>query len=144
VNRRELRILVLFLIGLGLILVGLYSIRALQAYREVRGHRPPPELLLEPPPRETDVELIRGWMTIPYIARMYDVPSGMLYEALEIPPHGHEEQNLRQLNEKYYPEERGLVEARVKARILEYQAQQANDKDIIVTPAIQATEPTGP
>jgi hypothetical protein len=144
VTRRELRILVLFLIGLGLILVGLYSIRTLHAYREVRGHRPPPDLLLEPPPRETDVELIRDWMTIPYIARMYDVPPGILYEALEIPPHGNEDENLRQLNEKYFPKERGLVETRVKASILEYQVQQVSGDNASVTPTSQATKPILP
>lgn len=143
-TRSKLRILVLFLIGIGLILVGLYSIRALHAYREVRGHRPPPDLLLEPPPRETDVELIRDWMTIPYIAKMYDVPPDVLYTALALSPEGNQDKNLRQLSRKYFPRERGLVEARIKASILEYQAQQVSGDEVIVTPAIQATEPILP
>ena len=83
-------------------------------------------------------------MTIPYIAKMYDVPPDVLYTALALSPEGNQDKNLRQLNRKYFPRERGLVEARIKASILEYQAQQVSGDEVIVTPAIQATEPILP
>jgi hypothetical protein len=42
-----------------------------------------------PPPRQTDVSTIAGWMTIPYVSRVYRVPEPELYDALGIAPQGH-------------------------------------------------------
>jgi hypothetical protein len=81
------RALVTTLIILGVMFVGFFGLRTLRAFKEFRGHRPPPpfgpaDFQQE---AETDVELIRDWMTIPYIARMYQVPPKILFEALDIP-----------------------------------------------------------
>ena len=128
-TRNRLRILVFSLIAVGLIVASLYGIRTFLALRDVRGHRPPPESLLEEQPRETDVELIRDWMTIPFIARMYYVPASVLYEALEISPDGNQEKSIQQLNDEYFSQEQGWVEATIKISILEYQAQHSPDED---------------
>jgi hypothetical protein len=47
-----------------------------------------------PPPRQTDVSAIAGWMTVPYIGRTYRVPPPELYRALGISPDGHRTSSL--------------------------------------------------
>ena len=133
-TRNRLRILVLSLIALGLIIAGLFGIRTFRAFMDVRGNRPPPDSLLEEQPIETDVELIRDWMTIPYIARMYHVPPPLLYKALEISPDGNQEKSLQQLNEEYFPQEQGWIKAKLKTSILEYQAQHDPDENVPPSP----------
>ncbi len=54
------------LIVLGLILVLFFGFRAVRSFLRIQFTS------LEP--GVTDVELIRGWMTIPYLATSYNVP----------------------------------------------------------------------
>lgn len=110
------RAIVVTLIGLGLIIVGFFGLRTARAFREFHGHRPPPPFATKP--YETDVDLIREWMTIPFISKMYRVPEHILFEALEIPEQGNQEKSLLQLNEKYYPQAEGIVMEKVKAALL--------------------------
>jgi hypothetical protein len=42
-------------------------------------------------------EVIRPWMTIPYVAHSYRIPPHVLYQALGIPPQPHDRRPLRQL-----------------------------------------------
>lgn len=59
---------------IGILIVGFFGLRALFALREFRRHGRPPSHLAESFARqETDVELIRDWMTVPYISRTYQV-----------------------------------------------------------------------
>lgn len=118
-NPRKLRILVLGLIAIGMITVALFGFRALHALREIRGHRSAPDIFMEAMPEITDVELIRDWMTIPFIARMYGIHPSILYEALDIAERGNGGKSLTQLNSEFYPAAPGFVEAKVKAVILE-------------------------
>ena len=50
--------------------------------------RPPP------PPRQTDVSAIAGWMTVPYVGRAYRVPPPELFGALGVSPEGHRTSTL--------------------------------------------------
>jgi hypothetical protein len=50
--------------------------------------RPPP------PPRQTDVSAIAGWMTVPYVGRAYRVPPPELFNALGVSPEGHRASTL--------------------------------------------------
>lgn len=115
------RALVIGLILVGLIIVGFFGLRMARAFREFRGHPPPPPFATEHV--ETDVSLIRDWMTIPFIAKMYHVPPQMLFKALDLPEHKNKEKSLKQLNEEYYPEAEGIVLEKVKATILAIQPQ---------------------
>lgn len=121
------RILVLGLVTAGILLAVFFGMRAAFAFREVRRHGPPPLSPFEAKnnqPAETDVELIREWMTIPYIARMYRVPPEILFEALSLPrSKAIGEKSLKQLNAEYFPQAEGFVMTTVKAAILEFQAQ---------------------
>ena len=108
------RVLVTTLIIFGVLIVGFFGLRTFHAFREFRGHRPPP---FENRPAETDVELIRDWMTIGFISHMYHTRPRMLYEALGIPPNGNEEKSLRQLNDEFFPDRANYVLTTVKAAI---------------------------
>lgn len=110
------RALVTILIGVGLIIVGIFGIRTVHAFRQFRSHHPPPPLKTEQP--ETDVEWIREWMTIPYIGRMYHVPARILFEALGITKNkSNEEKSLKQLNEQYFSKNPGAVLEIVKSAV---------------------------
>lgn len=111
------RTLIIALILLGALIIGVFGLRTVRAFREFRGHRPPPPFASEK--AETDVELIRNWMTIPFIGRMYHVQPPVIYEALDIPMNKNQDKSLKQLNEEYYPEANGFVETTVKAVVLE-------------------------
>ena len=113
VNQRSLTIA---LIVIGVVLVALFGIRAAHAFRRIHEGRFGPGK--PPPARETDVELIRDWMTIPYIAKAYGVPDRMLFNELEIPDVGNRHKNLHELNLDYYPDSDGIVLEKVKAAIL--------------------------
>jgi hypothetical protein len=115
------RFLTIGLILGGVLIVGLFGLRTFHAFREFRGHHPP-RPHLESQQSETDVELIRDWMTLPYISMTYGLPPNLLYETLRIPPDGIGKKSLRQLNREYYPDAPGTVLERVKTAILAYQA----------------------
>lgn len=92
--RQQLQhILTIALIVLGVVLVGGFGLRAFRDYQRFHSRGMPPG--------ETDVEKIRGWMTIPYIARTYGVPEPVLFDALNIPMPGNERYDLRSLASRY-------------------------------------------
>jgi hypothetical protein len=97
--------------------MAVFGLRFFHAFREFRGHRPPSFPPAGAPPAETDADLIREWMTIPYISTAYRLPPRLLYETLDIPPKGNEGKSLRQLNDEYYPQAPGIVIEKVKAAI---------------------------
>ena len=44
---------------------------------------------------EVAVETLRGWMTLPYIEKVYGVPQAQARAALGLPASGHDERSLR-------------------------------------------------
>jgi hypothetical protein len=112
------RAFVLGLILVGVLFVGFFGLRFFLAFREFRGHRPHP---FPPPgaePAETDVNLIRDWMTIGFVSHTYRTPPDLLYQALKIRPNGNEKKSLQQLNDEFFPDQPGYVLETVKAAIL--------------------------
>jgi len=108
--------LIIALIGLGVLIVGFFGLRTIHAFGEFRGHRPPhPPFGKEQP--VTDVELIRDWMTIPIIGRMYHVPPPVMFDALQIPHNGNDKKSLKQLNDEYFPNQSSHVLEVVKATV---------------------------
>jgi hypothetical protein len=105
-----------------------FGLRTVHAFRQFHGHRPPPPFATRPV--ETDVTLIRDWMTIPFIAKMYHVRPHILYEALDIPEQGNREKSLKQLNEEYFPEVEGIVLEKIKAAVLAALANQPRPEPI--------------
>lgn len=113
-SRRE-RLLIGGLIAIGLILVLFFGFRAARSYIRIQ------QTGLEP--GVTDVEAIRGWMTVPYIAQAYGLPQEYIFEQLGIPAEGNQKKGLGQLNREYAPGERGAMIEAVKAAIRQYQAE---------------------
>lgn len=103
------------IIFVGLAIVVFFGLRTARAFRQFHGHRPPPPFATKP--AEMDVNLIRDWMTVPFVSKMYDVPPSILFDALEIPEEGNHEKSLRRLNEEYYPQAKGIVLEKVKAAV---------------------------
>lgn len=133
----RLRTLVLGLILIGILFVGFFGMRALRSFGEFRRHRPPPPAAAEW--IEIDVGLIRDWMTIPFISKMYQVPANILFDALGIPANRNREKSLKQLNEEYFPQAEGIVLEKVRAAVLANRPRQIEDE----IPAVPIT-PTSP
>jgi hypothetical protein len=110
------------LILIGLIIVAFFGLRTARAFRQFHGHRPPPPFSTRDV--ETDVNLIRDWMTVPFISKMYRVRQPSLFEALDIPEQGNREKSLKRLNDEYFPEAKGIVLEKVKAAVLAALAEQ--------------------
>ncbi|HET7145312.1 MAG TPA: hypothetical protein VFI68_14930 [Anaerolineales bacterium] len=110
------RVLVVGLISLGILFTAFFGMRALHAFRRFNGHRPPP-----PNTVETDVELIRDWMTVPFVSRMYQIPDEIIFESLEISPKNNRDKSLMDLNQEFYPNTEGYVLDKVKTTILAHQ-----------------------
>lgn len=111
------RILIIGLIILGILFAGYFGMRSLLAVREFQKHAPPALPAMESRPLETDPDLIRDWMTLPYISVTYDLHPRVLYEVLDIPPQGNEEKSLQELNRKYFPDAPGIVLEIVRAAV---------------------------
>jgi len=112
------KILIIVLLILGILITVRFSLRAARSFMLLR-HRP------FPPPTETDVELIRGWMSIPYIAKVYSVPDKLLWESLGRPPLSLDEarrMSLLRLNQELFPGQQMEALKRVKQAILDFQA----------------------
>jgi hypothetical protein len=118
------RILVTGLTLFGCLLIFFFGLRAVHAFRKFGGTPPPQRPSGEV---ETDVERIRDWMTVPFIARMYGVPEETLFDALGIPEEGNRKKSLEELNKKYYPQSDGMVEEIIKTTILTHRPPPAPD-----------------
>jgi len=110
-RRDTLLSIILILVGLGLVLF--FGGRAIRAFRHVR----------QGPPRETNVELIQDWMTIPYISHVYKVPPDYIFDQLDIPGQENREKSIAELNDEYAAAEDGLILTQVKAIIQQFQAE---------------------
>jgi hypothetical protein len=136
----RVRTFIFVLIFIGGLIVGFFGLRTLHAFREFGGHRPPPPpSVAEAEGIETDVELIREWMTIPFISKMYHVPPNVLFDALGIPANKNQEKSLKRLNREYFPQADGIVVKKIKAAVLANQAQQMQQNPEIPTLPVRPT-----
>lgn len=141
----RIRTLIFVLIFIGGMIVGFFGLRALRAFREFDRHRPPPPPSAADAEREqieTDVNLIREWMTIPFISKMYHVPANVLFDALGIPANKNREKSLKRLNREYFPREDGIVLDKIKAAVLVNQPQQMQENP--QTPVVPITPTFAP
>ena len=132
------RALVAGVIILGILFTTFFGMRVFHAFRRFDGHRPPPPGAMA---IETDVELIRDWMTIPFISRTYQVPPEVLFEALNISSQKDREKSLKVLNEEYYPGQDGFVLKIVKETILANQPPPIPDSVPTAIPPLTAPAP---
>ena len=114
---RQRAVIAVFIV-LGILIAGFFGLRAFHAFREFRRHGPPPHFApAEAQEAESDVELIRDWMTVPYIAMTYHVYPKILFDALGINPKGNDEKSLAQLNNEFFPDKPGIVIELIKAAV---------------------------
>ena len=74
--------MVLGALALVILVTGLFAVRTVRRAMFWRTHRD---------------EVIRPWMSLPYIAHSYRVPPRVLYQALGIPPQPHDRRPLKQI-----------------------------------------------
>ncbi len=122
--------LVVALILLGLLFTAFFGMRAVRAFKKFDGHRPPPRGEVQ-----TDVELIREWMTISFISRTYQVPEKFIFDALDILPIKNHEKSLEDINQDYFPDQDGYVLDLVKQTILAHQPPPQPDSAPTAVPA---------
>jgi hypothetical protein len=108
-------VLIVLLIILGVVMTAIFGIRLMRLTQELRVVRNHPQL--------TDVEMIRPWMTIPFISRGYHVPESVLWQGWGIPEAGNRQKNLRNLDLLYADGQPDAILNKVKAIISEYEAQ---------------------
>ena len=119
---RKQKILTYILIAAGTLAMIFFGMRAMRSFMRMRGEGP---FGKPPPASQTDVSLIRDWMTVPYVARTYNVPPDALFKALDI-PQGKEnhKKSLKELNDEFYPDQDGAVLAHIQASIQAMQKQE--------------------
>jgi hypothetical protein len=113
-EERWKRRLLMALLILGILLTGMFGVRTVRSFMQFQGRGLHMDV--------TDVEAIRGWMTIPYIAKAYRVPEEYLFAHLDIPPEGNRNKSLARLIQEIAPGEQWVLIESVKAAIREYQA----------------------
>lgn len=91
-SKRE-RIVFILMIVVGIGLSGFFGLRTVKSY--VRLQRMGLDV------GASHVEHIRGWMTIPYIAKAFQTPQAYLFKQLGIPQEGYQKHSLVELNEAY-------------------------------------------
>lgn len=84
-SRHTLRWLGVLAIVAGLTLLGLFGARTWHQYQYAQRVAS----------GQIKVETLRGWMTLPYIAKAYGVPESRLRETLGLPATGDEDRSLR-------------------------------------------------
>ena len=117
---KKQRILIFGLILVVMVVVAFFGMNMIRSFKRMNGHNPfhgkPPTA------NQTDVELIRDWMTIPYISETYEVPPDALFFGLGIPlEKKNGKKSLLQLNEEYFPDQPGVILTQVKDSIKAFQ-----------------------
>lgn len=107
------RWLIPLLIVTGLLLVAVFGLRVTRSFTKMRhaGFHP----------RAVNVDGIQDWMTVPGLARLFNVPEVYLYQQIGAPPQGSQHSSLRALNSRYFPGRPGMVVNRVKEAIRQFQ-----------------------
>lgn len=103
--RRNWLLIVVAVFGVGMMLF--FGRRVLMRYFDLRGRggfRPGESA----PP-------IKGWMTLPHVAKMYRVPPEALFAVLQIPMQGNERKSLDALNDIYAPDSPGKLIEELRA-----------------------------
>jgi hypothetical protein len=99
-----------------------------------------------PPPRQADVGLIAGWMTVPYVARAYGVPGQELFAALGIAPTENARRSLDEIADRS-GRDRAEVVAAARAAVVRLRSEAPGRREPPTGPATPARGPpteTGP
>jgi hypothetical protein len=126
-SSKILRLITIILIIAGLLLVCLFGVPLMRGVMRARRM----DFMRS---GATDIGMLRGWMTIPHVARIYRVPEDYLFESLGLAAgEANRRLSLAQLNRQLAPGQPGLVIDELKAAILQYQA---IHPEITLTPVV--------
>lgn len=109
-NKNSKYLIILILVGLMLVLF--FGFRMTKSFLQIR--------LTGLKPNTQDAELVKGWMTIPYIAKMYGVPPEVFYQQLNIPEEENDKRSLAEINQKLFLGKQGFVLEQVKEIINQF------------------------
>jgi hypothetical protein len=115
------KVILVILLILGLILAGFFAARAFHGFQRVRA--------MKFGGGETNVELIRGWMTVNYITKMYHVPPDVVLSPLNLSEAGNGNRSISSLIRSTGTTDPDGMLDKVKASINDFQ-----QKDMIPTP----------
>lgn len=110
---RGQKVIITLLIVFGLLLTLAFGLRALRSFGKARQ-------IERLRPGERNIQLIHGWMTVDYVARIYEVPEEMLYQSLGIEPEQCRHASLRDLGRRYFPERPEEALYRIQDAIIDY------------------------
>jgi hypothetical protein len=106
---KNMRLLAGVLIVAGVAIALFFGLRAFRSFNQFRGRRPPPETMT--------IDMIRGWMSVPFLSHAFRVPPDYLYASLGAPPQGNDRRGLSDLNQTYAPGKPGVMLDRAKRAI---------------------------
>jgi hypothetical protein len=118
-KNRRFYLITLFIIGVGLAIF--FGTRAFRNFSHIREKKFGGG--------ETNVELIRGWMTVDYITKMYHVPPDVVLKAFDLPVNSNMNRSLGSLIKASGTANPDDLLAQVKKNIDDFQK-----KDLIPTP----------
>jgi len=118
---KKQKILTSIFIVIGAAAMIFFGMRAIRSVMRMRGASP---FGKPPTANQTDVSLIRDWMTVPYVANTYKVPPEALFKSLDISGYENRNKSLKELNDELYPDQDGAVIAHIQAVIQSMQKQE--------------------
>jgi hypothetical protein len=119
VKSRQFLLIALVIVGIGLAVF--FGSRALRNFNHIRDRKFGGG--------ETNVELIRGWMTVDYITKMYHVPPDVVLKPLSLPVESNMNRSLGSLIKQTGSANPDDLLEKVKTSINDFQK-----KDLIPTP----------
>jgi hypothetical protein len=118
-RNRRFYLITLFIIGVALAIF--FGSRAFRNFNHIRERKIGGG--------ETNVELIRGWMTVDYITKMYHVPPDVVLKAFNLPVASNQNRSLGSLIKATGTSNPEDLLAQVKKNINDFQ-----QKDLLPTP----------
>lgn len=100
------------LLSVGLILTGVYGVRAVKTYLILRNV-------------ESSVEnpvMLQRWMTIPYLSKTHNIPKDYLYKAINVPAEGNDDRSLNYFRKTYFKGDIETMLITIQHAIADYNA----------------------
>lgn len=106
------RTIIIALIAIGILFIVVFGGRAVKSFLHFRHI-------------ETAVGspvTLHGWMTVPYIAKAYQVPVDYLFEALKVPSVGNDDESLHHLKNNYFNGDADAITQAIQSAVKDYRA----------------------
>lgn len=85
-------LLIICVLSVGLVLTGYYGIRSIRTCI----------ILYNVSKSVENPVYLRGWMTIPYLSKTYDIPEEYLYQAIQVPEQHNDKRNLSYFRKNFH------------------------------------------